>query len=228
MYKHRIYVERQFVDTPALFWNIPNDYYNNQDKYMSYTVAFKFLNRDKEQTITVYVTVCSNEVTQVSQEMPSGLEGSELSLMKLSLVVPVLKRENNKMYIECARRYPSLSSSVVVEVAKLQQKITSAEAESNRLNRRLHTVHLKAETDIARLNEILTENGVIVNRQVACQVDSSKVACQADSSKVACQVACQADSSKVDRQVACQADSSKVDRQVACQADSSKVDNKTT
>lgn len=159
-YKHRIYVEKSFVDgAPAAFWDFPEDFHSNPDAYVTQTLIFRnYMDRTKEQIVNVYALTNYGVTTSVSHTMPhvTNVEGQKIIV--LSLVAPPLMRNNVYNQIECARRYQHLPACAVAEVANLENQIARAQDEMRRLNTRLYRLQETTQISIDKIADLVLTN----------------------------------------------------------------------
>ena len=73
-YKHRVYVQRYYQgDTPATYWNAPEEYIKNPSDYVTYVMQFhEFVDRTKEHTYELYAVVDNGVVQRLSYKFPTA------------------------------------------------------------------------------------------------------------------------------------------------------------
>ena len=169
-YAHTVYVERNlsFNSEPVAYWDPPKDNRTNGDCYIKFTMTFDYLDRSKENRVSVYAVVQNKAVVRVSQEMPVNLPTNS-SLYTISMVTSINRnrRLDDDRCISTAQRYPHLAPDVVRKITRCekfiaasQRKIAQYKSELEREEKRLegNFTYLKSLSQQHNLSQQPTED----------------------------------------------------------------------
>ena len=166
-YAHTIYIERNVgfdvgTGEPVVYWDPPRDSKTNADCYIKFTMMFDYLDRSKENRVSVYAVVQNKVVVRVSQDMPVNLPNNS-TLYTLGMVTSI--NHNRKLdddrCISTAQKYPSLSADVVRKITRCEKYIAMSQKKIAQCKAELERQETRLAGNYAFLKSLSIEHGLV-------------------------------------------------------------------